>query len=196
MSSKDGDVLVDGCMRSQTRTFSAVDGCGNTATEVTVTVTWKEDITGPYQPTPLTDLTFACGEPVVIPQPSYSDNCGTVASVIAKINGNVVDLSTYVFPVGTTTVCFTATDECGNPTTDCIKVTIQPCAWQCDTAFGKASSGSFCFLNDPAVPNNRWGWTNSINPGTTTFTLYAGASGCNVSDDKNSWNSYCSVCMA
>ena len=65
-----------------------------------------------------------------------------------------------------------------------VLVSQDPCAWQCETAFGKASSGSFCFLNDPAVPNNRWGWTNSINPGTTTFTLYAGASGCNVSNDK------------
>ena len=65
-----------------------------------------------------------------------------------------------------------------------VLVSQDPCAWQCETAFGKASSGSFCFLNDPAVPNNRWGWTNSINPGTTTLTLYAGASDCNVSNDK------------
>ncbi len=40
------NVLTDGCMMSQTRTFTAVDECGNEATEA-VTVTWKVDLTAP-----------------------------------------------------------------------------------------------------------------------------------------------------
>jgi hypothetical protein len=40
----DGQVQSNGCSRSQTRTFSASDGCGNSATAST-TVTWTSDQT-------------------------------------------------------------------------------------------------------------------------------------------------------
>jgi hypothetical protein len=42
----DGAVSSNGCLRSQTRTFTALDGCGNTAT-VTRTVNWTADNTPP-----------------------------------------------------------------------------------------------------------------------------------------------------
>ena len=33
------------CTRSQTRTWNATDGCNNVAVTVTLTATWKEDVT-------------------------------------------------------------------------------------------------------------------------------------------------------
>ena len=45
-SSSDGPVVSNGCARSQTRTFTAIDACGNTAT-ASRTVTWTADVTAP-----------------------------------------------------------------------------------------------------------------------------------------------------
>jgi hypothetical protein len=44
--SSDGAIVSNGCNRSQTRTFTAIDGCGNIST-VSRTVTWFTDITPP-----------------------------------------------------------------------------------------------------------------------------------------------------
>ncbi|MFM1744122.1 MAG: hypothetical protein RLZZ630_59, partial [Bacteroidota bacterium] len=46
-SATDGAVVTNGCDRSQTRSWTAVDLCGNTATTVTRTITWKVDVTAP-----------------------------------------------------------------------------------------------------------------------------------------------------
>ena len=42
----DGTVTSDGCARSQTRTWTAIDACGNTAS-ASRTVTWTSDDTAP-----------------------------------------------------------------------------------------------------------------------------------------------------
>src|SRR6185503_2352335 len=46
ITSSDGSVSSNSCGRSQTRTFTAVDACGNTATAAR-TVTWTQDNTPP-----------------------------------------------------------------------------------------------------------------------------------------------------
>src|SRR5206468_1812880 len=43
----DGSVTESGCKRSQTRTWTAGDACGNPATPVSRIVTWTVDLQGP-----------------------------------------------------------------------------------------------------------------------------------------------------
>ena len=45
--------------RSQIRTFTALDACGNTAT-ITRTVTWTSDLTPPVFTGNYTDVTLGC----------------------------------------------------------------------------------------------------------------------------------------
>jgi hypothetical protein len=126
-------------------------------------------------------MTFACGVPVIVPNPSYVDACGSVATVVTTVNGSVVDLSTYTFPVGTTTVCFAATDACGNTTNDCISVTVSACATNCNTAYGYNAAISSCFM--PKFSN--WGWTNNVGgSGSYTLDLYAGNPSCTPIPDR------------
>src|SRR5213075_2573122 len=46
VSASDGAVSSDGCSRSQTRTFRAIDACGNTST-ASRTISWIADLTPP-----------------------------------------------------------------------------------------------------------------------------------------------------
>src|SRR6185503_13925632 len=46
VTQSDGAITSTGCSRSQTRTFTAIDACGNTAT-ASRTVTWTQDNTPP-----------------------------------------------------------------------------------------------------------------------------------------------------
>src|SRR5688572_14384271 len=57
VSSSDGAVTSQGCSRSQTRTFRAIDACGNTST-VARTVTWIYDKTAPTLTSGGTTLTL------------------------------------------------------------------------------------------------------------------------------------------
>jgi hypothetical protein len=47
VTSSDGSVTSDGCSRTQTRTLTARDACGNTST-ASRTVNWIADLTPPY----------------------------------------------------------------------------------------------------------------------------------------------------
>ncbi len=70
-----------------------------------------------------------------------------------------------------------------------------PVGGGCDTIFGflqpvvpepEETYGSMCFLNDPAVKNNRWGWTSQLpdGAGRYDFTLYAGAAKCGQTEQR------------
>lgn len=166
---------TDGCNVTTTWFANYTDDCGNVADEVKITYTYKTDKTGPVME-PIEPLTFACGEPVVLPVPVFNDECdGEITEYTCSIEGYPdADCATFVFPVGTTTVCFTAVDECGNPTTECVEITVESCA--CETAFARSESG-MCFIPE----FNRWGWTNMITPGTYTWPLWAAAGQCDIS---------------
>jgi hypothetical protein len=81
----DGPVQSSGCSRSQTRTFSASDGCGNSATAST-SVTWTSDQTPPAFTGNYNNITLGCN-PIDIStslgSASATDGCGapTVTSL-------------------------------------------------------------------------------------------------------------------
>ena len=117
-----GDVIVDGCMRSQTRTFSAVDGCGNTATEVTVTVTWKVDTEAPVNTADNKDSDLECNPTAAaieaaLGSAKVTDQCDDV-KVSSKDGDVLVDGC-----MRSQTRTFSAVDGCGNTATE-VTVTV------------------------------------------------------------------------
>jgi len=113
-----------GLTKSIRVTFFATDGCGNKSDGTTATFT-IQDTTKPA---------FACPQnihmlaelgkdyaTVTIAVPTVNEACGTVTLVNDKTNTS--DASGQ-YPIGTTEVTYTATDECGNTHTCSFTVTI------------------------------------------------------------------------
>jgi gliding motility-associated-like protein len=107
--------ITDSCgaTGSTTVTFTATDDCGNSdSTIATFTI---EDKTAPVIICPENIvINVNADEPdaiINIELPSVSDNCGS-ASFINNYNGSTDASDSY--PIGSTTVVYTATDECGN----------------------------------------------------------------------------------
>jgi len=124
--------------------YTATDAAGNSVIETfTVTV---NDTEGPHITSTISAVAdiqnYACGGNFVIPAdlsscvafrsvaiPTWGDNCGTVtATTFSADNGvNLTNFGTFVtanFPVGVTTVTFTATDNNNNTTTCSITIEI------------------------------------------------------------------------
>ncbi|MCB0666724.1 MAG: HYR domain-containing protein [Saprospiraceae bacterium] len=94
-------------------TVTANDGEFSCSHQITVTVLddKRPNITCPSNITIGTNLADDCGANVVMPSPSSSDNCG-VFSLLNSYN-NTSD-GDDIYPLGTTTVTWTATDASGN----------------------------------------------------------------------------------
>jgi hypothetical protein len=91
-----------------TRTYSVTDACGNSINVTQLIII--QDVTPPVIAGCPTDITIAtdtsyCSTPVSWTAPTASDNC----SVVLSSTHNPGD----TFPVGTTTVTYTATDGAG-----------------------------------------------------------------------------------
>src|SRR5687767_4849247 len=115
VSSSDGSVSRNGCLRSQTRTFTARDACGNTAT-ASRTVTWTADVTAPVLTTGGGSLTLGCNPSAgdinaSLGTATATDACGvpTVSSSDGTVSSNGCSRSQ--------TRTFTARDACGNTAT-------------------------------------------------------------------------------
>ena len=98
------------CPEIITRTYSVADECGNSA-NVTQTIT-VNDTTDPVIAGCPSDITVpadgvTCDAVVSWTEPTASDNCS-----LADFTGSHVPGAT--FGIGTTTVTYTATDDCGN----------------------------------------------------------------------------------
>jgi uncharacterized repeat protein (TIGR01451 family) len=106
-----------------TRTFTATDGAGNTANDaqtITVIDDTPPSVNAPADVTVFLPLNSpATSMAVSYPNPATaSDNCGgNVGLAYSPASGST-------FPVGTTTVTVTATDDHGNSATDTFTVTV------------------------------------------------------------------------
>src|SRR5688572_23160273 len=115
LSVSDGTVSSNGCGRSQTRTWTAVDACNNTAS-ASRTVTWTVDLTAPVLTTGGTTTTLGCNPAAsdinnALGTATATDACGvpTVSSSDGGVSSNGCGRSQ--------TRTFTARDACGNSVT-------------------------------------------------------------------------------
>jgi hypothetical protein len=108
------------CHNTIVRTWTATDSCGNTAScsqTITVNDTTPPSITCP--PDVVISNDGACLavilDDLTIGTPTVSDNCGGPVAVVPTRSGK--DVFNDPYPVGTTTITWTATDSCGNQAT-------------------------------------------------------------------------------
>jgi len=108
---------------SVTRTWTATDACGNVSTAAqTINV---QDNTAPVL-TCAANITVnndpgICGATVTVPQPSAIETCSSV-TFTNSINGT--SNASGLYPVGTTTINWLASDACGNTSTCSMSVTV------------------------------------------------------------------------
>ncbi len=125
VNSKDGDNNASGTypLGLTTVVYTVTDGSSNTTTcSFTVNITDAElpGITCPVSQTVSTDL-GVCEAGVTVLAPATSDNCG-VASALNNYNGTSDGSDTY--PIGTTNVRWTVTDNSGNTRTCTHSITV------------------------------------------------------------------------
>jgi hypothetical protein len=118
------DAALDAAFPAGTTTISwvATDPSGNTAT-ATQQITVVDNTPPAIQTAPITranDL-GACGATIADLGTSASDNCGIPTLNGARSDGAPLDA---IFPVGTTTITWTATDAAGNSSTETQSVTV------------------------------------------------------------------------
>ena len=112
-----GDAFAVG---TTTVTYTAVDNAGNsTSASFNVTVTDDEAPSTSGTPADITQTNDAgnCSAAVSFTAPSAADNCAIATFTSSHDSGDT-------FPVGSTTVTFTATDIHGNTTTSTFTVTV------------------------------------------------------------------------
>jgi hypothetical protein len=110
-----------------TKSWHAMDGCGNVSPSVSQTIT-VQDTTGPAIQCPQTIPPLNAGNgcyATLLPPPA-SDDCSGVADISVSNVSPPLPLNTppNQYPVGTWQVTWTATDGCGNPTTCTTTVTV------------------------------------------------------------------------
>lgn len=114
-------VNTGGCNWSVTRTFSATDACGTTASE-TVTITYQVDTIAPVVTCNATgDITVCDGSSVVI-NSSASDCSANLAVTCTRSDGLAMNAP---YSDGVTTITCSSTDDCGNTGTCTMTVTVE-----------------------------------------------------------------------
>src|SRR6185295_14226762 len=115
VSSTDGSVVSNDCDREQTRTFKAIDHCGNTST-ASRTVSWIADLTPPVLTTGGTTTSLGCNPSAgdindALGTATATDACGnpSVSSTDGSVSSNGCNRSQ--------TRAFTAKDGCNNTST-------------------------------------------------------------------------------
>ncbi|MFV5689229.1 T9SS type A sorting domain-containing protein, partial [Flavobacterium sp. ZT3R25] len=145
ITQSDGTIVIDGCLRSQTRTFTATDACGNSAT-TTRTVTWTVDTTAPTLTCPA-GQTLACGTIPVFGIPTISDSCDpnpTLNDLGITTTNNADGSVTY-------TKTWTATDACGNTSISCSQIIIVTACEGCTLGYWKNHTDRWCSSYSPSM---------------------------------------------
>jgi|GEM_PF-4117046 len=156
-----------------TRTWTATDDCGNTAT-CTQTIT-VDDQTAPTFTCP-SDVSVnaaagGCTANVTITPPSVADNCDP-APVIVGVRSDSQPLSA-AFPSGSTTIAWTATDECGN-SSSCIQTVtvhaVNELVVDIDLGGGAMSAGPYT----RCITFQLWNGATLVHTVSQTFTFAFG----------------------
>ncbi|HET9325378.1 MAG TPA: hypothetical protein VFQ05_01270, partial [Candidatus Eisenbacteria bacterium] len=177
----DGPVVSNGCNRSQTRTWTATDACGNTATAAR-TATWISDVTPPAFTGSYADVNLGCNpaDPAgSLGTATATDACGGVT--ITSSDGAVVTDGCNRSQTRT----FTARDGCNNTST-----TSRTVRWISDLT-PPAFTGSYADVTlgcNPANPAGSLGSATATDAcGGVTITSSDGAvvtDGCNRSQTR------------
>ncbi|HOI86619.1 MAG TPA: HYR domain-containing protein, partial [Lentimicrobium sp.] len=112
-----------GATGTATVTWTATDNCGNSATVTatfTIVDTEAPEIICPQNIVVDTEPGM-CGAWIEVPVPAASDACGEV-TLVNNITGTANATGSY--PLGVTTVTWTASDECGNVSTCSITIIV------------------------------------------------------------------------
>ena len=135
VSYEDTPLDVSGCINKlkekYLRKFTIVDCCNNvTVTDIFQTIS-IQDTTAPSITCPanltVSSSTNSCLGNTFLPAATTSDACSNVTVSVSTPNGVLNSNGGFVsnLPLGTTTVTYTATDECGNTSTCMMDVTVQ-----------------------------------------------------------------------
>jgi hypothetical protein len=153
LSSVDGSVGTNNCGRSQTRTWTARDACGNTSTSAR-TVTWTVDVTAPVFTSTPGSVDIACADPVPSSStPTASDACGTPTVTATGSTDNPADCSTGFSRVITRS--WKAQDACGNTATYTQTIRVACCP----TAYCTYTQGAYGTEGGAMCDGENGGWT-------------------------------------
>ncbi len=106
-SSLDGAIVINGCSRSQTRTWNVSDNNGNAAIAVSRTISWTEDITPPTISGVGANSTITSPATPVWSTPTATDACST--PTLTSTTSSTISGTSTIY-----TRTWTATDACGN----------------------------------------------------------------------------------
>jgi hypothetical protein len=178
ITSSDGPLVGGACGGTITRTWTATDDCGNSdSCDQIITV---DDTTDPVITCP-DDITVCEGTTVTFPPATATDNCDETPSVVQTMGLP----SGSIFPVGQSTIEFTATDDCGNDASCSFSVTVNPnpvCTLSEPNPLPLCGSTGNILSAAPGFANYEWsvdsanpGWTIDSGQGTDQITYTAPA---------------------
>ena len=151
ITSSDGTVQSNGCARWRTRTFTATDGCLNTAT-TSRTVRWTSDVTPPVFTSTPASVDLNCGDAIPgIVTPTASDACGTPTVTMTGTTDNPANCTTGFQRIITRS--WKATDACLNTSTYTQTIRVKCCIPVCTLTQGAygSSGGNICLPNGTKV---------------------------------------------
>jgi hypothetical protein len=152
-----GNVMTNGCSRSQTITYTAEDACHNKAIATQV-YTWTVDTEKPVI-TCSPDKTIECNAQVVFNEPTASDNCGTptISIVSTTVNGSVH------------TRIWRAVDACGNESRCSQTITVKGCSEGCTPGYWKNHPEAWTYFKTTATLESVFNVPDNLNMDNITL---------------------------